>query len=218
VAKNGADYRSAKVRDIPPGEPWVPHSAELLASDAMRSLSRPAFLMLARIELEHCRHSGRENGHLVITYSQFVESGIVRRLVRPTIAELQAVGLLVVEHQGRYGAGRNKTDASQYRLTYLKSKFVPVCRHAILPGTDQRMAPLREAAEAKSACQKIVFLSSPSGTSSVPPVEPKIIAAIRAKNREIRRNARLLSKSRRTPFQFPLCTLLLYIGSIYVVP
>ena len=164
MAKNGADYRSAKVRDIPPGEPWVPHSAELLASDAMRSLSRPAFLMLARIELEHCRHSGRENGYLVVTYNQFVESGILRRLVRPTIAELQAVGLLVVEHQGRYGAGRNKTDASQYRLTYLKSKFVPVT------GTPYYLEPTNEwrrytkPPKPKAPAKKSRF--------SVPPLEP----------------------------------------------
>jgi hypothetical protein len=126
VAKNGAAYRPERVRDIPPGEPWVPHSAALLASDAMRSLSRLAFLMLMRLEVEHCAHAGKENGYLVVTYNQFVDFGILRRLVRPTIAELQSVGLLVVEHKGRYGPGRNKTDANQYRLTYLKSKFVPV--------------------------------------------------------------------------------------------
>jgi hypothetical protein len=86
--------------------------------------------MLTRFELEHCAHAARENGYLVVTYDQFVEFGILRRFIRPTIDELRAVGLLVIEHQGRYGAGRYKTDASMYRLTYLRSKFVPAVGQA----------------------------------------------------------------------------------------
>ena len=49
--------------------------------------------------------------------------GIPRRFVNRTIAELVNAKLLIVEHRGRGLGGRG--DPSLYRLTYLKSKFVP---------------------------------------------------------------------------------------------
>lgn len=79
--------------------------------------------MLLRFETEHCRNAGKENGYLIVTYDQFVEWGIPRRFIKPTIAELVNAKLLVVEHRGRGHGGRG--DPSLYRITYLKSKFVP---------------------------------------------------------------------------------------------
>jgi hypothetical protein len=102
---------------------FVPHTAELLKSAALRSLSRPAMLILFRLELEHCQHAGKENGYLIVTYDQFVKFGVSRRFIRPGLTELEQVGLVAITHKGKYGKGGG--DASHYRLTYLVSKFIP---------------------------------------------------------------------------------------------
>jgi hypothetical protein len=109
---------------VPLHEPFVMRSAALLESRALRSLSRYARLMLDCFELEHCRHAGKENGYLIVTYNQFVEWGIARRFITRTITELEDAMLLVVEHRGRGTSGRG--DPNLYRLTYLKSKVVPI--------------------------------------------------------------------------------------------
>jgi len=90
----------------------------------MRSLSRYGFLMLLRFEAEYCHQAGKENGYLSVRYNEFVEWGIPRKAVKSTIIELVNAKLLVVERQGRGHKGDGTP--SLYRLTYLKSKFVPV--------------------------------------------------------------------------------------------
>jgi hypothetical protein len=74
-----ASFHPRRVSDIPAG-PWVPHAAALIASPAWRARSLHVVRLLDRIELEHCAHAGRENGYLTVTYQQFVEWGIGRRL------------------------------------------------------------------------------------------------------------------------------------------
>jgi len=119
-----SNFKPSKISDVPPNQPFVQHWVKLLESRAMRSLSRYGFVMLLRFEVEHCRHAGRENGYLAVTYDQFVEWGIPRHQIKPTITELVNAKLLVVERQGRAGQGNGRP--SLYRLTYLKSKFVPI--------------------------------------------------------------------------------------------
>ena len=80
--------------------------------------------LLHRVELEHCAHSGRENGYLTVTYKQFVDWGIGRRFIKAAIDEAIRLGLLVVE-PGLYRGGARR-QPSRYRLSYLKWKFVPV--------------------------------------------------------------------------------------------
>jgi hypothetical protein len=79
--------------------------------------------LLDRIELEHCAHAGRENGYLAVPYQQFVEWGIGRRFIKTAIDEVVRLGLLVV-YRGLYRGGA-KRQPSLYRLSYLKTKFVP---------------------------------------------------------------------------------------------
>jgi hypothetical protein len=52
--------------------PFVPHRLALLESYAWRALSREAHLALHRIEIEHLRHGGKENGALVVPYDHFL--------------------------------------------------------------------------------------------------------------------------------------------------
>ena len=119
-----SNFKPSKIRDVPPGQPFVQLWVELLESTALRSLDRYGHLVLLRLEVEHCRHAGKENGYLIVTYDQFVDWGVPRRAIKPTIDHLVKVGLLVLEHRGRGHAGDG--DPSLYRLTYLKSKFLPV--------------------------------------------------------------------------------------------
>jgi len=116
-----SNFKPSKIKDVPDGESFVQHSKKLLESLAMRSLSRYGFLMLMRLEVEHLNHAGKENGNLIVTYDQFVEWGIPRRQIRPTIDELLAAGLL---HITRAGLARGINGLpTLYLLTYLKSKF-----------------------------------------------------------------------------------------------
>jgi hypothetical protein len=118
-----SNFKPSKISDVPPKQPFIQRWVGLLESLALRSLSRRGHLMLLRFEVEHCRNAGKENGYLVVTYDQFVEWGIPRRFIKRTIAELVYAKLLIIEHRGRGHGGRG--DPSLYRLTYLKSKFVP---------------------------------------------------------------------------------------------
>ena len=119
-----SSFKPSKIRDVPPGKSFVQHWVKLIESKAMRSLSRYGFLMLLRLEAEHCHHAAKENGYLAVRYNEFVKWGIPRKAIKSTIIELANAKLLVVEHQGRGHKGDGSP--SLYRLTYLKSKFVPV--------------------------------------------------------------------------------------------
>ena len=100
------------------------HSAELIASPAWKARSIHCARLLDRLELEICAHAGHENGYLIVTYDQFVEYGIGRRFVRLAIEEAVELGLAEVTRQGLYRGG-SRRQPNLYRLTYLKSKFVP---------------------------------------------------------------------------------------------
>src|SRR6516162_33771 len=101
MTKFGAksNFKSSKIRDVPPQESFIQLWVRLLESTALRSLDRYGHLMLLRLEVEHCRHAGKENGWLAVTYSQFVKWGVPRRAIKPTINHLVKVGLLVVERR-----------------------------------------------------------------------------------------------------------------------
>ncbi|MGH7089277.1 MAG: type IV toxin-antitoxin system AbiEi family antitoxin domain-containing protein [Stellaceae bacterium] len=125
MGKKRAAYRVDRVSDIPPGMPWVPHTVELLKSVAWRKRSIHCSRLIDRMEIEHMAHAGKENGYLVVTYDQFVEYGISRKFIRRAIEETVERGLLVVARQGAYRGGA-RSCPNLYRLTYLRSKFVPL--------------------------------------------------------------------------------------------
>jgi hypothetical protein len=58
---------------------FAPRPIEMLESPAYKVLSRAAHQVLARIEIEHAHHGGTDNGHLPVTYEQFVEYGLHRK-------------------------------------------------------------------------------------------------------------------------------------------
>ena len=90
---------------------------EMLRSPAYRVLSLSARRVLDRIEIEHAKHGGKENGRLPVTHADFREYGIDRHAVAPGIREVVALGF--VEQTQRGFAGTAQHQPSLFRLTYL---------------------------------------------------------------------------------------------------
>jgi hypothetical protein len=121
---------------------------EMLESPAYRVLSRSALLVMARIEIEHGHHGGKDNGRLPVTFDQFKEYGMDRDAIAPAIRELAALGFIEVTERGCAGnAGRRR--ANLYRLTFRDAEG------ALSDGTHEWRRPktmeeaLRIAAEAR---------------------------------------------------------------------
>jgi hypothetical protein len=97
---------------------------EMMESPAYRVLSLAAHRLLSRIEIEHAHHGGKENGKLPVTYNQFVEYGIHRHSIGPSIREATALGFLEVMRQGRAGNADARI-STLFRLTYRACKGMP---------------------------------------------------------------------------------------------
>jgi hypothetical protein len=69
-------------------------------------------------------HGGHENGHLPVTYENFVQYGIHRHAVAPAIRELEALGFIEITVRGRAG-NREFRSPNRYRLTYRPTKGEP---------------------------------------------------------------------------------------------
>jgi hypothetical protein len=120
--KDKAYFQSRKAATMAlAGHAWVPHTLELYTSIVWQALDRDAFRVLTRLELEHMRHAGKENGQLRVTYDQFGQTGIQRKNIRRTLDWLCALGLLCVTHRGTFAVGGD--NPNEYRLTYLSWKF-----------------------------------------------------------------------------------------------
>jgi hypothetical protein len=95
----------------------------MLESPAYRVLSRSALLVMARIEIEHAHHGGKDNGRLQVTFEQFKEYGMDRDAIAPAIRELAALGFIeVTEHGTAANAGHRR--ANLYRLTFRDAEGV----------------------------------------------------------------------------------------------
>jgi hypothetical protein len=97
---------------------FAPRLKEMLESPAYRVLSRAAHQVLARIEIEHLRHGGNDNGTLAVTFDDFVTYGVHRHAIAPAIREGVALGFVEITQQGRAG-NADWRRPSLYRLTYL---------------------------------------------------------------------------------------------------
>lgn len=100
---------------------FVPRRLDMLESAAWAGLSLAARKVLDRLEIEHMRHGGADNGHLPCTYDDFARFGIRRKSVADALDELVGLGFIEVTHQGR-GGNAVYRHPSRYRLTYLHTK------------------------------------------------------------------------------------------------
>jgi hypothetical protein len=99
------------------GETFIAHRRSLLESCSWRALTLECRQLLTRIEIEHLRHGGKENGKLVVPYTDFLDYGVGHRsYIARAIRDAEALGLLRIV-RGRAGNGRPVPN--QYRLTYL---------------------------------------------------------------------------------------------------
>lgn len=97
---------------------------EMLESPAYRALSLSGHRVLARIEIEHAQHGGKENGSLPVTFDQFQEYGIHRHSVAPGMREAVALGFLQITAKGRAGNAEHRSP-NLFRLTYRPAKGLP---------------------------------------------------------------------------------------------
>jgi hypothetical protein len=97
---------------------FIAHSREFRESPAWRALPDNARRVLDRLELEHMRHAGSENGKLPCTYSDFVKAGVRRASVALALRQCVALGFVEITKRG----GRSLSNVrrpSLYRLTYV---------------------------------------------------------------------------------------------------
>jgi hypothetical protein len=136
-----------KKRNLSPQEPYIKHHRKLIESPAWRCLSGNARKALDRIEIEHMRCGGRNNGALVVTYANLREHGVAgdSRDIARALREPEAVGLLEIK-RGRGGNGEFRT-SNLMRLTYVDGAYVEeVC---IDPATNE-WSQIKTMDEAKS--------------------------------------------------------------------
>jgi hypothetical protein len=94
----------------------------MMEHPSWRVLSYAARRVLDRLEVEHLRHGGGENGHLICTYDDFETWGIRRRAIGLAILQLVALGFLRITEQGRMAAAEFYIP-SRYRVTYLRTSL-----------------------------------------------------------------------------------------------
>jgi hypothetical protein len=122
VWKNGPDGRTRKRNQIAERFAWV--SIEALQSPAYRALSLSAHRILARIQIEHSSHGGKENGRLPVTFQDFEDYGIHRHAIAPAIRELEALGFIRITQIGRAGNGEFRIP-NKFALTHLPTDDNP---------------------------------------------------------------------------------------------
>jgi len=102
------------------GGGWVAHRLSLLTSPAWQRRPRPLVKIMDRLEIEHLRHAGNENGNLCVSYDQFVAFGVSRKAIKPALELGEALGLLeIVRVENWEGSHR---PPNLFRLCYLPAK------------------------------------------------------------------------------------------------
>jgi hypothetical protein len=138
VSRKGNSYSPAHAAKAALGRHgFIPHTRELLMSDAWRGRSIHAARVLEFFELEHLKHGGKENGLLKGTRRQLTEFGVSAQFVKGAIEENIKRGLLEVTCRGGYAGGARQTP-SLYRITYLAWKLErPNARPEWIPPTNE---------------------------------------------------------------------------------
>src|ERR1700753_1487163 len=97
-------------------EQFIAHRGDRRESAAWHALPDEARRLLDRLELEHMRHPGTENGSLLCTYADFHKAGIRRSSIALAIRQSVALGFLEVKRHG-YRTARTLRAPSAYTLT-----------------------------------------------------------------------------------------------------
>ena len=97
---------------------FIPYELERAESPAWHVSPDAVRRLLDRLEREHMRHAGRENGRLGCSYEDFEAVGLRRGSIGTAIRQAEALGFVEVVARG-YKASGTFWRASSYRLTYL---------------------------------------------------------------------------------------------------
>ncbi|WP_074061081.1 hypothetical protein [Rhizobium etli] len=100
---------------------FIPRRLEMLISPAWQRAPRPLLRLIERLEIEHLRHGGQNNGELYVSYPQFVAYGMSKKSIRSTLKLGEELGLLQVIREERIIQGDIRP-ANCYRLTYVPAK------------------------------------------------------------------------------------------------
>jgi hypothetical protein len=100
---------------------YVTHTNRMRHSPAWRGLPHNARRVLDRLELQHMREAGCQNGKLVATYDDLVDAGIRRSSCRLAVEQAVALGFLKITRRGYAVKGVAKVP-STYGLTYVLSQ------------------------------------------------------------------------------------------------
>jgi hypothetical protein len=101
---------------------WL--SIEALESPAYRALSLSGHRILARIQIEHAHHGGKDNGELPVTFQDFEAYGVERSSIAPAVREVEALGFIRITQMGRSGNGEWRRP-NKFALTHLATKDNP---------------------------------------------------------------------------------------------
>jgi hypothetical protein len=97
---------------------YIRHPVDLIRSPAMRVLSRAGHKVLMCIESELCKHAGKDNGKLPVTYEDLEHFGVHRLGISAALREVEALGLNQITEHGRGGNAEYRRP-NLMRLTYL---------------------------------------------------------------------------------------------------
>jgi hypothetical protein len=79
--------------------------------------------VICRLEVELAHHAGKDNGHLPVTYDDFVDYGIHRHSVAPALREAVALGFIEITRRGRAGNADFRRP-TLFRITFRPSEGV----------------------------------------------------------------------------------------------
>ena len=146
--------------------PFSYRPVAMMDSPAYRALSLTGHRVLSRIEIEHARHGGKDNGKLPVTFEQFEEYGTHRHSISPAQREIEALGFVKIK-RGKAGNGDWRRP-SLFCLTYRPCRGTEPTddwRHIKTDADAQRIA--REARQGSSpAPPKIPAKRTSRGTNS----------------------------------------------------
>jgi hypothetical protein len=90
---------------------------EMMESPAYRVLSLSAHRALSRIEVEWAHHGGQDNGRLPVTFDDFAKYGVHRAAIGPALAELEALGFVVITEKGKMARAADYRRPNKFLLT-----------------------------------------------------------------------------------------------------
>lgn len=116
--KNRPDGRTVRRQKILAPQ-WAWLSIEALELPAYRALSLSGHRVLARIQIEHAHHAGKENGKLPVTFRDFHKFGIHPNSIAPAIREVAALGFIRVTQEGVASSDKEHQIPNMFALTHL---------------------------------------------------------------------------------------------------